>query len=51
MTSELTVAEQAALTSGRDAWHTTPVESACSATVSSDVMGRFPSAGATFFTA
>src|ERR1700749_3690036 len=28
MTSELTVAEQAALTSGRDAWHTTPVESA-----------------------
>ncbi|HEX3513441.1 MAG TPA: glycoside hydrolase family 3 C-terminal domain-containing protein [Trebonia sp.] len=27
MTSELTVAEQAALTSGRDAWHTTPVES------------------------
>jgi beta-glucosidase len=28
MTPELTVAEQAALTSGRDAWHTTPVESA-----------------------
>jgi beta-glucosidase len=28
MTRELTVAEQAALTSGRDAWHTTPVESA-----------------------
>jgi beta-glucosidase len=28
MTSELSVAEQAALTSGRDAWHTTPVESA-----------------------
>jgi beta-glucosidase len=28
MTSQLTVAEQAALTSGRDAWHTTPVESA-----------------------
>jgi beta-glucosidase len=28
MTSELTVTEQAALTSGRDAWHTTPVESA-----------------------
>ncbi len=28
MTSELTVAEQAALTSGRDAWHTTPVEPA-----------------------
>ena len=28
MTSEFTVAEQAALTSGRDAWHTTPVESA-----------------------
>src|SRR3984885_2248473 len=27
MTPELTVAEQAALTSGRDAWHTTPVES------------------------
>jgi len=27
MTSELTVAEQAALTSGRDAWHTTPIES------------------------
>jgi beta-glucosidase len=28
MTPELTVAEQAALTSGRDAWHTTAVESA-----------------------
>jgi beta-glucosidase len=28
MTPELTVAEQAALTSGRDAWQTTPVESA-----------------------
>jgi beta-glucosidase len=28
MTSELSVAEQAALTSGRDPWHTTPVESA-----------------------
>ncbi|HEX7160806.1 MAG TPA: glycoside hydrolase family 3 C-terminal domain-containing protein [Trebonia sp.] len=28
MTPELTIAEQAALTSGRDAWHTTPVESA-----------------------
>ena len=28
MTPELTVAEQAALTSGRDAWHTKPVESA-----------------------
>src|ERR1700752_1830954 len=28
MTREFTVAEQAALTSGRDAWHTTPVESA-----------------------
>ena len=28
MTPELTVAEQAALTSGSDAWHTTPVESA-----------------------
>jgi beta-glucosidase len=28
MTPQLTVAEQAALTSGRDAWHTTPVESA-----------------------
>jgi beta-glucosidase len=28
MTPELTVAEQAAVTSGRDAWHTTPVESA-----------------------
>ena len=28
MTLELTIAEQAALTSGRDAWHTTPVESA-----------------------
>jgi beta-glucosidase len=27
MTPELTVAEQAALTSGRDAWHTKPVES------------------------
>jgi beta-glucosidase len=27
MTPELTVAEQAAVTSGRDAWHTTPVES------------------------
>src|SRR5579862_5440095 len=29
MTPELTVAEQAALTSGNDAWHTTPVETAC----------------------
>ena len=28
MTPELTVAEQAALTSGNDAWHTTPVETA-----------------------
>src|SRR6201993_300359 len=28
MTRQLTVAEQAALTSGRDAWHTKPVESA-----------------------
>jgi beta-glucosidase len=28
MTPELTVAQQAAVTSGRDAWHTTPVESA-----------------------
>jgi beta-glucosidase len=28
MTPELTVAEQAALTSGRDAWHTTPIKSA-----------------------
>jgi len=28
MTPELTVAEQAALTSGRDLWHTTPIESA-----------------------
>jgi beta-glucosidase len=28
MTPELTVAEQAALTSGRDAWHTTPIDSA-----------------------
>src|SRR5215475_9218618 len=28
MTPELTVADQAALTSGRDAWHTTAVESA-----------------------
>jgi beta-glucosidase len=28
MTPQLTVAEQAAMTSGRDAWHTTPVESA-----------------------
>ncbi|TVZ02700.1 beta-glucosidase [Trebonia kvetii] len=28
MAPELSVAEQAALTSGRDAWHTTPVESA-----------------------
>ena len=28
MPPQLTVAEQAALTSGRDAWHTTPVESA-----------------------
>jgi beta-glucosidase len=28
MTPELTVAEQAALTSGRDAWHTAPAESA-----------------------
>jgi beta-glucosidase len=28
MTPELTVAQQAALTSGRDDWHTTPVESA-----------------------
>jgi beta-glucosidase len=28
MTLELTVAQQAAITSGRDAWHTTPVESA-----------------------
>jgi beta-glucosidase len=28
MTPDLTVAEQAALTSGSDAWHTTPVESA-----------------------
>ena len=28
MTPELTVTEQAALTSGRDDWHTTPVESA-----------------------
>jgi hypothetical protein len=27
------------------------VSAACSATVSSDVMGRFPSAGVTFFTA
>src|ERR1700748_3415300 len=28
MTPDLTVAEQAAITSGRDFWHTTPVESA-----------------------
>ncbi|HTR93055.1 MAG TPA: glycoside hydrolase family 3 C-terminal domain-containing protein [Trebonia sp.] len=28
MAPELSVAEQAALTSGRDAWHTTPIESA-----------------------
>ena len=28
MTPKLTVAEQAALTSGRDAWHTTPIDSA-----------------------
>jgi beta-glucosidase len=28
MSPELTVAQQAAITSGRDAWHTTPVESA-----------------------
>ena len=28
MTPDLTVAQQAALTSGRDAWHTTPVEAA-----------------------
>ena len=28
MAPELSVAEQAALTSGRDAWHTTPVEAA-----------------------
>ena len=28
MTPKLTIAEQAALTSGRDAWHTTPIDSA-----------------------